>query len=189
MNVRQEWIKVLSEEHQKHAVAAARCIYFWRLSLRFGTPLMVAFYKYMAAVFASISCACSLTKKHLRRSVIRTDDWFHALRIAVACTECHAWADQRERDESEAIIEGVIQNRHRELGLSEADAKKARKAMKRLRKDAEKSIRDRLRKIAADAQRGIVQEIRPCPIKFTDMTCEEFAREEHTLEWWPDEVE
>lgn len=66
-----------------------------------------------------------LTPAHtLRRSVIRTDDWFHALRIAVACTECHAWADQRERDESEAIIEGVIQNRHRELGLSEADVKK-----------------------------------------------------------------
>lgn len=61
-----------------------------------------------------------IAKAHTRRrSVIRTDNWYHALRVCWACQECHAWADQRERDDSESIIEGIIQNRFRRMDLSD----------------------------------------------------------------------
>jgi hypothetical protein len=65
-----------------------------------------------------------IAKAHTRRrSVIRVDDWFHAFRVVWACQECHAWADQRERDDSEAIIEGIIQNRFKRMGIAEDRAK------------------------------------------------------------------
>jgi hypothetical protein len=61
-----------------------------------------------------------IAKAHTRRrSVIRLGDYFHAFRVVWACQECHAWADQRERDGSEAIIEAIIQNRFRVMGLTE----------------------------------------------------------------------
>ena len=65
-----------------------------------------------------------IAKAHTRRrSVIRTDNWFHALRTCFACQECHAWADQRERDDSESIIEKVITDRFKRMGITEARAK------------------------------------------------------------------
>ena len=67
--------------------------------------------------------------------------------------------------------------------------KKARKAFKKMQKSIEKEIVEKVCQIAEDAQRGIFREIGPCPIKFTDMTCEEFAREERTLDWWPDDIQ
>jgi hypothetical protein len=66
-----------------------------------------------------------IAKAHTRRrTIIRIGDWFHAFRVCWACQECHSWADQRERDESEAIIEAVIQSRFRALGLTEQAVKK-----------------------------------------------------------------
>ena len=66
-----------------------------------------------------------LTPAHTRRrSTIRVEDWWYALRVAVACTECHDWADQRERSDTEAIIEAVIINRFGSMGWTEADIRR-----------------------------------------------------------------
>ena len=66
-----------------------------------------------------------IAKAHTRRrTVIPITDWYHALRTCWACQECHAWADQRERDESESIIEMVIADRFEKLGISEGRVKR-----------------------------------------------------------------
>lgn len=65
-----------------------------------------------------------IAKAHTRRrTVIPVTDWYHAFRVCWACQECHAWADQRERDESEEIIEKVITDRFAQLGLTDARVK------------------------------------------------------------------
>ena len=65
-----------------------------------------------------------IAKAHTRRrTTIPITDWWYAFRTCFACQECHDWADQREREESEEIIETVINGRFARLGLSEERVK------------------------------------------------------------------
>ncbi len=74
------------------------------------------------------SFACDnyhIAKAHTRRrTIIPITDYWHAFRVCFSCGECHDWADQRERDDSENIIETVINDRFQRLGLSEAEVKR-----------------------------------------------------------------
>lgn len=57
---------------------------------------------------------------HSRRRVdIRVDDWWYALRVAVLCNDCHFEADSKGRRDAEPIIEKIITDRFKRMGLSE----------------------------------------------------------------------
>lgn len=61
-----------------------------------------------------------IAKAHTRRrTTIPMTDWWHAFRVCFACQECHSWADQREREDTEGIIEPIILARFERLHLSE----------------------------------------------------------------------
>lgn len=53
-----------------------------------------------------------------RRQDIRVGDWWYAFRVAVLCNECHFEIDAKGRREAEPIIEGLITNRFKRMGLS-----------------------------------------------------------------------
>lgn len=63
-----------------------------------------------------------LTPAHsIRRNRIRTDDWYHALRVAGLGDSCHF--DTDTNPDAEEIIEDIITARHKRLGITEDDWK------------------------------------------------------------------
>ncbi len=65
-----------------------------------------------------------LTPAHTRRRQdIRVGDWWYALRVVTACTECHFEVDAKGRREAEPILEDIILARFKRLGLTEDQVK------------------------------------------------------------------
>ena len=58
-----------------------------------------------------------------RRQDIRVEDWWYALRVAVACNECHFEVDAMGRRDAEPIIEAAIVERFKNLGMTESKVK------------------------------------------------------------------
>lgn len=59
-----------------------------------------------------------------RRQDIRVGDWWYAVRIVVGCSECHFWADSQGRRTAEEILEPIVQERFKRLGLDEDEVKR-----------------------------------------------------------------
>ena len=67
----------------------------------------------------------SIDPAHSRRRVdIRVFDWWYAFRVAALCQVCHHEIDSLGRGPAEPLIEKIISDRFRELGLSEQAVKK-----------------------------------------------------------------
>lgn len=58
-----------------------------------------------------------------RRADIRVGDWWYALRCAVLCNDDHFEIDRKGRREAEPLIETIITDRFKKMGLSEDDVK------------------------------------------------------------------
>lgn len=58
-----------------------------------------------------------------RRQDIRRGDFYYALRVAVLGQQCHFDIDSLGRRAAEPLIEEIIQNRFKKLGLSEQNVK------------------------------------------------------------------
>lgn len=61
-----------------------------------------------------------ITPAHTRRRVdIRVNDWHYALRVAVLGQQCHYDYDSQGRRAAEPLIEQIIADRFKKMGLSE----------------------------------------------------------------------
>lgn len=61
-----------------------------------------------------------LTPAHTRRRQdIRVGDWYYAFRVAVLGDACHFLIDSKGRREAEPIIERIITERNKRLGITE----------------------------------------------------------------------
>lgn len=58
-----------------------------------------------------------------RRQDVRVNDWYYALRVAVLGSDCHFHIDAKGRRDAEPIIENIITERFRKMGLSEERVK------------------------------------------------------------------
>lgn len=58
-----------------------------------------------------------------RRQDIRVGDWYYALRVAVLGNDCHFAIDVKGRREAEPIIEQIITDRFKDMGLTEEKVK------------------------------------------------------------------
>lgn len=58
-----------------------------------------------------------------RRQDIRVGDWYYALRVAVLGSSCHFDIDSKGRRDAEPIIENIITERFKKMGLSEERVK------------------------------------------------------------------
>lgn len=67
----------------------------------------------------------TITPAHSRRrNGIRVNDWHYALRVAVLGSNCHFDIDSQGGPAAEPIIEKIIIDRFRSMGLTEADVKR-----------------------------------------------------------------